>query len=156
MKRTIMTHLYQVAYWVSLAYYFIFRPVTMGVKVLLIQDETVLLLQHTYKAGWYLPGGGLKRGETLVEAARREAAEEVGATLTDIELFGVYSNLAGHKSDHITLFLSRSFSLTGERDYEIKNCAFFPLDQLPADIGAGSRRRIEEYQQGLSPRFAVW
>ncbi len=55
-------------YYARRAAYFFVRPITIGVRVLLLREEQVLLVRHSYIQGWYLPGGGLKRGETL-EAA---------------------------------------------------------------------------------------
>ena len=57
------------------------KPITVGVRLLLVRERTVLLVKHTYHRRWYLPGGGVCKGETLEDAARREAAEELGATL---------------------------------------------------------------------------
>ncbi|MDP9021510.1 MAG: NUDIX hydrolase [Actinomycetota bacterium] len=48
-------------------------------------DGAILLLRLSYRDGWGLPGGLLKRGETAIEAARREAKEE---TSLDIETLG--------------------------------------------------------------------
>lgn len=44
-------------------------------------DGAVLLVRDRYRAGWGLPGGLVKRGEHPIEAARREAREEVGLDL---------------------------------------------------------------------------
>ncbi|MFC0651817.1 NUDIX domain-containing protein [Lederbergia wuyishanensis] len=61
--------------------WYISRPITLGVRILLIQDEKVLLVKHTYQNHWYLPGGGVEKSETLERAIRRECKEEIGADL---------------------------------------------------------------------------
>lgn len=33
------------------------RPVTLGVRVLLVKEGAVVLVKHTYHDHWYLPGG---------------------------------------------------------------------------------------------------
>ena len=57
-------------------YWKIFRPLTWGVRLMLIKNDEIVLVRHTYRDGWFLPGGGLKRRETFTAAARREAHEE--------------------------------------------------------------------------------
>jgi ADP-ribose pyrophosphatase YjhB (NUDIX family) len=137
---------------------FFVRPVVVGVRVMMIRNEEVLLVHHTYVPGWYMPGGGLNRGETLEQGARREAAEEVGAELHNLSLVGAYSNFKEWRSDHNILFLSTDFSLSGERDRrEIAEVRFFPLDALPEDLWPGHRLRLEEYRSGHpSPQFGEW
>lgn len=48
-------------------------------------DGSVLLVRHSYRQRWGLPGGLLKKGEEVADGARREAMEEIGL---DIELVG--------------------------------------------------------------------
>lgn len=138
-------------------YTFFVRPVGTGVRVMLIQDGQVLLVRHTYLEGWYMPGGGIKRGETTEEAARREAREEVGADLGEVRLLGVYSNFEMNRSDHNVVFLCTDFRADRTHDSEIAEVRFFPLTSLPADLQPGHRRRIEEYATGVtSPAFGRW
>ena len=64
------------------------KPITVGVRLLMIQENQVLLVKHVYEDQWYLPGGLVEKGETQDEAVRREALEEAGATLGDLQLLG--------------------------------------------------------------------
>jgi 8-oxo-dGTP pyrophosphatase MutT (NUDIX family) len=138
-------------------YCFLFRPIRMGVRVMMLQDGKVWLVRHTYMPGWFMPGGGLKKGETLEEAARREAREETGAELGKVTLMGAYSNFAEWKTDHNILFLCPDFEFKGKPDNEIAELRAFPLNELPADLWPGHRRRLEEYRAGIqSPQFGVW
>lgn len=147
---------YRFAYALMRARWFFTRPVTLGVRLVLIRDGEVLLVRHTYQDAWFFPGGGVKRGEDLEQAARREAEEECGATLGGLELFGVYTHFYSRKSDHIIAFIAKDFSLTGKSDLEIERVAFFPLEALPADLTPGCRRRLEEFQRGAYPSWGEW
>jgi 8-oxo-dGTP pyrophosphatase MutT (NUDIX family) len=138
-------------------YWRIFQPLNFGVQLMLIRDEKIVLVRHSYKPGWYFPGGGVKKKETVEMAARREAMEEVGGTLGELHLFGIYANLHGPTSDHITVLRCHDFTLNGQSDAEIDEVKWFPLDQLPPDLNLGARRRIAAYQQGDHwPELADW
>lgn len=144
-------------FFASQVFQFIVRPITLGVRVMLIREGQVLLIRHTYMEGWYLPGGGLKRGETLETAIRREAREEAGVKMGALTLVGAYSKFEKIKSDHNILFLCTDFEGMDEHDAEIAEVKMFALDSLPKDIHAGHRRRIEEYRQGITaPTFGGW
>lgn len=146
--------------WVYLVYqvylYFV-RPLTLGVRVMMVRGGQVLLVRHTYVSGWFMPGGGVQRGETLDAAARREAAEEVGAELHDLRLVGAFSNFKELKSDHNILFLSTDFTVGRKQDSEIAEARFFPLDDLPEELWPGHRRRLEELVAVKdSPQYGEW
>jgi 8-oxo-dGTP pyrophosphatase MutT (NUDIX family) len=115
------------------------------------------LVKHTYQSHWYLPGGGVNKGETIEEAARREADEELGAELGDLHLVGVYTNFYENKDDHVIVFSCDAFTLTGQTDHEIERFDFFRIDDLPDNVSPGSLKRIQEYTDGNGlPTVGQW
>jgi 8-oxo-dGTP diphosphatase len=68
----------------------------VGVGAIIIDQERVLLVKrgHEPLAGsWSIPGGLLDIGETLRQAALREAVEETGLIVEVGELLGVYDRI---------------------------------------------------------------
>ncbi len=130
------------------------RPVTLGVRILLVHDHQVVLIKHTYLPGWHLPGGKVDRGETLAQAAAREANEEVGAELTDEpKLLEVITTFTDGKSDHAALYFSNSFTLNGARDsWEIEKIELFSLDQLPVASSRMTKKAVALYQELLKTK----
>lgn len=138
-------------------YLFFVRPVQTGVRVLMIKDGQVLLVRQTYIPGWFMPGGRLKRGETLEQAARREVKEETGAVLGEMSLLGVYTHFKEWKTDHNIVFLSQDFTNGDLHDDEIAEVRYHPLEALPEDLWPGHRRRIEQFRNGLpGSQFGEW
>ena len=141
---------------ISRTLWLLLKPLSFGVRILMVRDQNILLVKHVYQDQWFLPGGLIERGETIENAVRREAAEEVGATLLDLSLFGVYTHFEYGKSDHVIVFLSGDFSLNGHSDDEIERMEFFDLNALPEDVSPGSRKQIEKYMRGDIPAFGMW
>ena len=135
----------------------LFHPVTVGARVILLRESEVLLIRHTYRDGWYLPGGGVDKGETLEAAARREAEEEAMAAVEGVELLGMYSNFREGKSDHVAVFIAREFEL---REFvpnnEIAAREWFPLEALPDGISPATASRLEELAAGGPLRAGAW
>jgi 8-oxo-dGTP diphosphatase len=68
----------------------------VGVGAIIIENGGVVLVKrgHPPLAGeWSIPGGVLEVGETVREAAVREAREETGLEVVVEELLGVYDRL---------------------------------------------------------------
>jgi len=132
------------------------KPLPIGVRVLMVSDGKVFLVKHVYEDYWYIPGGTVERGETLEQSVRREAWEEAGAMLKDLQLFGVFSSLELKKSSHIVVFISQDFDLTGQSDHEIEASGFYNLDDLPENMSPGTLHRIEEFKAGKRTEFGNW
>lgn len=143
------------------------RPLTMGVRAIILDesgDESqesgsrrVLLIRHSYVGGWHFPGGGVGKGESLVEAMRREVREEVGLSVdSDPQPFAVYARFRHGASDHVAVFVAREWSGTPVADgVEIVEARFFPLDRLPDDVSPATRRRLAEFL-GREPVAERW
>jgi len=68
----------------------------VGVGAIIIEENRVVLVKrgHAPLAGeWSIPGGVLEVGETLREAAVREAFEETGLKVEPAELLGVFDRI---------------------------------------------------------------
>jgi 8-oxo-dGTP pyrophosphatase MutT (NUDIX family) len=128
----------------------------LGVKLVLVRGDDVLLVRHTYRSGWFLPGGGLKRGEDLASAARREAREETGAVLADVELLGVFTHRWKRVTNHIAVFAAELPDLPHVRHWEVADLRLFHRDRLPRGIAPGDRRRIAEYFAGERGLSGCW
>lgn len=131
------------------------RPRTIGVRAVLLDDEDrIALVRHTYADHWYLPGGGVKKGESIEAALRRELAEEVAVTDAAIErIVGVYHSPREGKDDHIVIYAARTASAAALRPAdprEIERVAWFAPDRLPEAISPATARRIAEYRAGTT------
>jgi len=127
------------------------RGLTLGVRAIVADDEGVLLVRHSYVPGWHLPGGGVERGETLIDALTRELREEGNVVLEGVpRLHGIYSNERKFRGDHVALFVADSWSQDGppQANAEILETGFFPIDALPEGTAPGTRRRLDEVFAG--------
>ncbi len=129
------------------------RPVTLGVKAAIFDDDQqILLVRHSYVAGWHLPGGGVARNETTAEAVAREVFEELGlAVVGTPELTSVYFAPHRGKSDHIMLFRVNVASFDLSPNWEIAGAGFFPPNALPDGTTIGTKNRVNELCHGKVP-----
>lgn len=137
-------------------YWWIRRPITIGARAIVTDGQSVLLVKHSYLKDWYLPGGGVGRGETLQDVVRRELNEEVGFVYDgSLNLLATHSNFGEYKNDHIVLFEAKTAVFEPRSKGEVKEAMFFAFDQLPTDISPATKRRIEEYLE-IKPREEKW
>ena len=135
------------------------RGMTLGSQGAVIDaDGRILLVRHSYRPGWFFPGGGVEWGERLEEALARELEEEVGVSLTSPPvLHGVFSNNANFPGDHIALYVVRDWTREGayRQVSEIAETGMFAISDLPDQIDPGTRWRLAEIFGG-APLSAKW
>ena len=136
------------------------RPMTLGVRGLVENaDGHVLLVRHTYIAGWHMPGGGVERGEPCLEALRREMQEEAGILLQqEPALAGIFSNHASFRNDHVLLYhLPPTHWAQGKATAiaEIAEIRWCAPDDLPDGTTNGTRLRLQEFY-GNAPLTPFW
>lgn len=134
------------------------RGLTLGVRIVVHDAEgRILLVRHTYAPGWLFPGGGVERGETAAQAARRELAEEAGIIAAGpMSLFGLYANEENFPGDHVALLVLESFEQQDRKtSLEIAEMGFFSPQELPVGTTGGTLRRLAEIA-GERPPEAVW
>lgn len=136
------------------------RPMIMGVRGLVIDAQRrVLLVRHSYVGGYWLPGGGVEHGETLLDALTRELREEGNIVLEGEapRLHGVYLNRDACRYNHEALFVVRGFRQTApfSPTLEIVESRFFPADALPPEAIPSVSKRIAEVMGG-APTSPYW
>lgn len=99
------------------------------------EDGALLLVRHSYRERWGVPGGLLERGEGADDGARREVVEEVGL---EIELLGEPAVVVDADPQRVdVIFRARAVGPTDELDAvrprspEIVDARWFPADRLP-------------------------
>lgn len=119
---------------------------TIGVRGIVIHDNKVLLVKHSYIPQWYHVGGGVEPGETPIQAMQRELMEEVGIKcLKPPQLFNVYYNHRENRDDYIIFYIIDHIEQTPQDCLEISAFQWFSLSDLPLDISPATQRRINEY-----------
>ena len=128
----------------------------LGVNVAIIEENKVLLTKRRDFEVWCLPGGEVEDGESLAQAAVREALEEVGLSVQLERLVGVHSRpqwLA--RGGHVAVFAARVIG--GElslQPTEVLEARFFSSDELPVELLLGHRQQVVDALAGVCG--AVW
>lgn len=108
----------------------------VGILPFLDDDRVVMVRQYRYVFGedhrWEMPTGGVKTGETFLEAARRELQEEVGYDAKSLQHINTYftSKSVMHEIAH--LYIGRDLikvqSIPDETEF--LEVAEFPFQQV--------------------------
>jgi len=118
-----------------LLYWRIVQPKTRGVKCLIRNADTFLLVRLAYAHKlWTLPGGGVGRHESFEEASWRELYEETGVKPLSLKFFAEYQSRVNHKRDTVQCFYGETDSRHLQLEpLEIAEVGWFTREKFPED-----------------------
>ena len=128
----------------------------LGVNIAIIKNDQILLTQREDFEVWCLPGGAVDVGESVAQAAIREAREETGLEVALTGLVGVYSRPNWHNEG--SFIVSFTAKLVGgelnPQPDEVIEARFYDLDELPVDLLTGQLQRIKDAKEGVGGSVA--
>lgn len=149
LKHLVIQNLYRVINPFRTLYWFIFRPKTRGVKVVIFWQGKILLVRISYAHRlWTIPGGGVGRQESFRDAAFRETKEEVGIEANDAEFFYEYHNTSHYKRDTVQCFVAHVSSPKFVIDeQEISEAGWFSPGEIPLDSTSRVKELLLKYSE---------
>lgn len=125
---------------------------TVDVVVHLPQKGVLLVRRANPPYGWALPGGFVDYGETVEQAAVREAREETGLNVELTGLLGVYSDPLRDPRQH-TMSVVFTAGVKGtdrpKAGDDAADAVYFPVDALPGDIAFDHSCILDDYLNSL-------
>ena len=128
----------------------------VAVHLFFLHNDHVLLLRR-FNTGWEdgnysVPAGHVDAGETVTQAAIREAREEIGVRLEpqDVEVVHVMNRKS--EDERIDFFLLARRWTGGIANQEPDKCddlAWYPAASLPDNMIPYVRQALRNYQNGL-------
>ncbi len=114
-------------------------------------DGIVLIERKNEPFGWAIPGGFVDYGESVEDAAIREAKEETNLDITLIRLLGVYSNPNRDNRKHTisTVFIAKSAGIPVAGD-DAKKLSVFKRSDLPLNLAFDHEKILQDYYESTS------
>jgi ADP-ribose pyrophosphatase YjhB (NUDIX family) len=123
----------------------ILAPTVLAVAGIVTDAQgRVLLVRHSYKRGWSLPGGAVNRGEPPHIAVRRELEEEVGLSSGSEVFTGLHTRRTGWATNVIAVYRITNATINFRPNWEIREILWADPAHPPPGTDNGSLRRMAE------------
>ncbi|MDH7552700.1 MAG: NUDIX hydrolase [Spirochaetota bacterium] len=113
-------------------------------------DEIILIKRKNPPYGWALPGGFVDYGETLEQAAVREAKEETSLDVTLLKQFHTYSDPSRDPRQHTitTVYIAKAKGTPHAQD-DAKEVGIFNINDLPQPIAFDHVSIIKDFKNNV-------
>lgn len=114
------------------------KQIIVGVGGIVIKDNKVLLVRHTYgqfKGKWIIPGGHVETGENIDDAVLREIKEETSTETRVKNIISIRSIILpdGNSEIYIVFLLDYVSGTPTSDGIENDAAAFFDIDKVIND-----------------------
>lgn len=116
--------------------------------IVLFENNKILLTKRSirpYKGYWHLPGSIILKRETMIEAAKRSAREELGIKLDNIEFVGNYELFTKTRHYITHAYSARYQSGKIELDSSSSEYVIAEIDNLPKPIIPIQKQMIRDF-----------
>lgn len=111
-----------------------------------INGAVVLIKRSNPPYGWAIPGGFVDYGESLEDAARREALEETSLQVANLQQFHTYSYAKRDPRFHtISTVFTASATGTPKADSDAADVKIFREEELPEQMAFDHRQILDDY-----------
>lgn len=107
-----------------------------SVLVFIKEDKKWLMVRNKFRS-WEFPGGHKEQGETIFETAKREAFEEAGVDIKNLQYVGYYRLASGHTTLIVTANVEK-------------------FHAIPEEFETAERKFVSQFPRSLSFSDAVY